>query len=77
MASTVGVLLGYVITAAFITNMTWHWSFYFQSLCLIPIFLAAVITPARYLDISNHEENKEESIAKVGVAEETSPSKSN
>lgn len=29
MSSTVGVLFGYVITAAFITHLNWHWSFYF------------------------------------------------
>jgi MFS family permease len=59
MASTVGVLLGYVITAAFITNMTWHWSFYFQSLCIVPIWLFLAITPSKYLDIQNKPAEQE------------------
>lgn len=58
MSSTIGVLFGYVITAAFITHLNWHWSFYFQSVCILPVLLLLIITPKKYLDITAPVEPK-------------------
>jgi len=57
-ASTVGVLLGYIITAMFIAYGEWYYSFYFQALVIIPIEICFMVTPPHYLDISddNYEE---------------------
>jgi MFS family permease len=57
--TTVGVLFGYVITAAFIAYVGWRWAFYFQAMSLFPIFSILLFTPLKYLNISEDDtENK-------------------
>jgi len=54
MASTVGVLIGYVITATLISWDRWHWSFYVQALAIIPVEMLLLMTPERYLSIRDN-----------------------
>ena len=59
LASTVGVLVGYVITAYLISIDKWQWSFYLQAMAIVPFELFLLVTPERYLSITDKEENYE------------------
>lgn len=61
LASTVGVLVGYVVTAYLISIDRWKWSFYSQALAIIPFEIFLLMTPERYLSIRDKEENYEDS----------------
>ena len=51
LSSTLGVLFGYIMTTQFIEKVTWQYSFYTQIVAVIPIIIALLCTPIRYLDL--------------------------
>lgn len=58
-SSSIGVLIGYVVTASMIDNMTWKWSFYIQILITIPLWIIISLTPKSYLELDNADEEAE------------------
>lgn len=55
-SSSLGVLLGYIVTAQFVQSLSWKWSFYVQVLATIPLFVILLLTPSKYLDLSVPDE---------------------
>ena len=51
LSSTLGVLFGYIMTTQFIGRFEWQYTFYAQILAVIPIILALLVTPRKYLDL--------------------------
>ena len=51
LSSTLGVLFGYIMTTQFIEKAAWQYSFYTQIIAVIPIILALLFTPIKYLDL--------------------------
>ena len=51
LATPIGVLLGYILTAYSIYLATWRWTFYIQAFGFIPLLLAIFLTPIKYLDL--------------------------
>ena len=39
------------MTALLVAKLSWHWTFYVQAVCLVPCFLAFLLTPEKYMDI--------------------------
>ena len=60
-SSSFGVLIGYIVTAQLVQYVSWQWSFYVQVLATIPLFLALLCTPLRYLDLNESEEQQAQS----------------
>lgn len=55
----VGVLLGYIVAAAFISNgHDWRWAFYLQAAVVVPIVLSMLIVPLRYMDLEKDSNKK-------------------
>ena len=52
-ASPLGVVMGYGITAAFLENIGWRWAFYTQSVLLLPSLLGIFISPKKYVDVTS------------------------
>jgi MFS family permease len=57
MASTIGVLIGYVFTAVLISMHNWRYSFYLQAIVVIPFEIMLIMTPAKYLSIKSTSED--------------------
>lgn len=58
-SSSIGVLIGYIVTALMIDYMTWKWSFYIQILITIPLWIIISLTPKSYLELDNADEEAE------------------
>ena len=54
----VGVLLGYIVAAAFISNTDWRWAFYTQVAIMIPVIFAILIVPLKYMDLEKEADKK-------------------
>jgi len=55
----VGVLLGYIVAAAFISYTDWRWAFYLQVGVMVIVIIAMLIVPSKYLDLEKQtEKNK-------------------
>ena len=52
-ASPLGVIMGYTMTAFFVENIGWRWSFYIQSILLVPSLIGIVLCPSKYFIISD------------------------
>lgn len=50
-ASPLGVVMGYGLTAAMLENIGWRWAFYTQSFLLLPSLIGIFITPLKYVDV--------------------------
>ena len=50
-ASPLGVIIGYVMTANFLNNWGWRATFYVQAAMLFPSMVGMIITPSKYMDI--------------------------
>mmetsp|Transcript_16621 Transcript_16621/g.28327 ORF Transcript_16621/g.28327 Transcript_16621/m.28327 type:complete len:190 (+) Transcript_16621:831-1400(+) len=51
-ASPLGVILGYGMTAILLENWGWRASFYIQSALLTPCFIGILLTPSKYINIA-------------------------
>ena len=51
LSSTLGVLFGYIMTTQFIGKLEWQYAFYVQIIAVIPIVIAILLTPLKYLDL--------------------------
>lgn len=43
--------MGYGMTASILENLGWRWSFYFQTLSLLPSMIGIIIIPSKYFDV--------------------------
>lgn len=50
-ASPLGVIMGYGMTAVFLDNIGWRWAFYIQSILLLPSMVGIVLIPFEYFDV--------------------------
>ena len=50
-SSSLGVLIGYIVTSQIIQKASWKYAFYVQVLATLPIFMIVISTPAKYLDL--------------------------
>jgi len=69
-ASPLGVIMGYGLSASFLDNIGWRWAFYVQSIMMIPSFLGILWTPYEYFDVVGTTQkidkmNKEHSKLKI------------
>ena len=56
-----GVVIGYVTTAVFISNLTWQWTFYLQAgIALIPAGIVMFGIKNKYFDIEEAVERRYE-----------------
>jgi dipeptide/tripeptide permease len=53
LASPLGVVLGYSITFYCIQHYKWEYSFYLQSLSLIPCAIAFLLIPRQFIDVEH------------------------
>lgn len=51
-ATPLGTIIGYLMTAIFQDNFGWRFSFYFQALLLIPSTVYIVLIPRKYQDVT-------------------------
>jgi len=51
-ASPLGVILGYGMTAFFLDNIGWRWAFYIQSFLLLPSMVGLLMTPKMYFNVT-------------------------
>lgn len=50
----IGTLLGYLLGGALVNRgIDWRYTFYIQTICLIPVIISIILTPLRYLDLEN------------------------
>lgn len=61
LAPPLGVVLGYLMTATLITNFSWQWAFYVQSMAaVVPTAILLSLIKAKYFDIEAAVEKKSE-----------------
>lgn len=70
LTAPMGVLFGYIISAWFISTVGWRYSFLLQSVCFMPIVIAILLTPARYLTLNKPEQQPEALTSPVGSENE-------
>ena len=66
----VGVLLGYIVAAAYISNTDWRWAFYTQVAIMIPVIFAILIVPLKYMDLEKEAKKKIRPISAETAAED-------
>lgn len=54
--SPLGIFLGFTLTSVMNIQLSWEWSFYIQSVCVIPCLLGLARTDNKYLDIDQANE---------------------
>jgi MFS family permease len=56
--SPIGVLVGYIIEAGFISFTDWRWGFYTQIMVMLPIIISVLVIPIKYIDLELASEKK-------------------
>ena len=51
-ASPLGVVMGYGLTAVFLDNIGWRWAFYIQAMLLCPSLIGIFIVPNEYFIVN-------------------------
>lgn len=70
LAPPLGVVIGYIMTAALTTNLSWQWAFYVQSiLAIMPTALLISLIGKKYFDIESAVERKLEEIEDLKIAD--------
>ena len=65
-ASPVGIVSGYSMSAVFLENIGWRFAFYIKAALMIPSLICMLMIPAKYMDIKKtgmlirlHQKRKE------------------
>lgn len=59
LAPPIGVVIGYLATALFIANMSWHWVYYAQAfVAIVPTTFLICFIRSKYFDIESAVERK-------------------
>ena len=53
MAAPLGIFLGFTLTSFMVSILTWEWSFYIQSVGILPCILGFIVTPSKYFEVEN------------------------
>ena len=58
-ASPLGVVMGYGLTAIVLDNIGWRYAFYIQALLLTPSMIGIIMTPYEYFDVHGTSKRKQ------------------
>jgi dipeptide/tripeptide permease len=58
LASPLGIVIGFSLTSIMVQKKTWKWSFYIQSLGLVPSIIGFILIPSKYFEVENAQKYK-------------------